>query len=649
MEVPPAIIVSMAKAAYEACRAAQRYQNEAARIGMLLQWILARAEKWEALVGSPGDDTFDLFHDALHKIYICMDRSCTGGNATKNRRCWYQRYTVLFSSQDMLANILSAENELNTVINVLKLDLVFELISSSKNGSELQCRESVADRLTSFGNTKSDINSIKTIAQEMNQTLKVCHEMAPRTTVSPVEVLAFEQDEEVGHGNVNEQGHQVAFHHPTAEDLKNITVCPTQVAYNEEDILGIGGFADVFRGTYHDKNGETRVVAVKRLKVDSVDLRCLSDQERAHDAKQLATEAWLAYQCGVYKHVVEIIGCQTSFNSRDRPFIVMELLRTNLFDALHHYKDLRLLETPLSYARRFHLMKGIAGALEFLHLRGVVHHDNKSANILLDEDMMVAKLSDFGEAKIKELLYTTKLRQHTTISPTSRQAVAVAGTAAYLAPEILTEDVTEISRVCDMYSFGVTVWECLTGEIPHKGKAEFKVANLASKKNHEPMLHVPSKPPSIGLSKEEINAWEALKTVALPCLSRDRKIRPTASQVVAIWNYTRPLDVLEEDLPVAGVAMNIASVPTTPVHEDDTQVSQLAQELQGVRKENELRRRRNIIISLVLLFFVVVIVVASVIIVSGPEPAPTPTHSAAPASTPAPTPGGVDQTFYRQQ
>jgi hypothetical protein len=136
--------------------------------------------------------------------------------------------------------------------------------------------------------------------------LKICHEMAPHTTVSTVGLLAFkEQDEEIGHGNIKEHGHQVAFHDPTEEDLNSIAICPTQITYNEEDIWGSGGFADVFRGTYHDKNGEMRVVAVKRLKVDSLDLHYLSDQERAHDAEQLSTEAWLAYKCGVFKQTFQ--------------------------------------------------------------------------------------------------------------------------------------------------------------------------------------------------------------------------------------------------------------------------------------------------------------------------------------------------------
>mmetsp|Transcript_41769 Transcript_41769/g.100594 ORF Transcript_41769/g.100594 Transcript_41769/m.100594 type:complete len:81 (-) Transcript_41769:2379-2621(-) len=47
---------------------------------------------------------------------------------------------------------------------------------------------------------------------------------------------------------------------------------------------------------------------------------------------------------------------------------------------------------------------------------------------------------------------------------------AVPGTIAYQAPELLSKEVVGASRVSEMYSFGVTVWECLTGKVPHRGK-----------------------------------------------------------------------------------------------------------------------------------------------------------------------------------
>jgi len=82
---------------------------------------------------------------------------------------------------------------------------------------------------------------------------------------------------------------------------------------------------------------------------------------------------------------------------------------------------------------------------------------------------MVAKLADFGEAKVKGL-NTTRQRLTTMNSTSSRPGEVFAGTYYYQAPEILSKEVLETSRVAEMYSFGVVVWECLVRQVPHKGK-----------------------------------------------------------------------------------------------------------------------------------------------------------------------------------
>jgi len=114
----------------------------------------------------------------------------------------------------------------------------------------------------------------------------------------------------------------------------------------------------------------------------------------------------------------------------------------------------------------------------------------------------------------------------------------VAGTSAYLAPEILAEEVRESSRVSEMYSFGVMVWESMTRHIPHQGKKESTLALLAATKKKTPMLVVPSKP-NKKLSDDDSASWAALQKVATACLSRDRANRLTSSIVVALWHNVK--------------------------------------------------------------------------------------------------------------
>ena len=105
--------------------------------------------------------------------------------------------------------------------------------------------------------------------------------------------------------------------------------------------------------------------------------------------------------------------------------------------------------TPMAYDEILVLADEIADALAYLH-PSVVHRDLKSQNVLLDRDGR-SKVCDFGIAKFKERTFlTTKNVQ--------------AGTPAYMAPELFRAQ--EANELVDVFSFGVLLWECFTGEVP---------------------------------------------------------------------------------------------------------------------------------------------------------------------------------------
>ena len=158
---------------------------------------------------------------------------------------------------------------------------------------------------------------------------------------------------------------------PSPADLKAISLDSSQLFFRDDksSLLGGGGFAEVFRGTY---KGEA--VAVKRLKADTRDIKSLSKEQISHDIKSLTNEALMMKHCSTHCNIIQVFGCISKLDQVARPLIVMELMRTTLFDAVHGGT------LELSYSHLLYLLKGVAGALEFLHLQGIVHHDVKSVS-----------------------------------------------------------------------------------------------------------------------------------------------------------------------------------------------------------------------------------------------------------------------------
>ncbi len=104
----------------------------------------------------------------------------------------------------------------------------------------------------------------------------------------------------------------------------------------------------------------------------------------------------------------------------------------------------------------FGIVRQICDALAYAHALGFVHRDVKPGNVLLDAGLGVAKVSDFGVAR---LTGETEAESLKTI------AAGVVGTPAYIAPEQLKDGASADHRA-DIYSIGVMFYELLTGEIP---------------------------------------------------------------------------------------------------------------------------------------------------------------------------------------
>jgi serine/threonine protein kinase len=137
-----------------------------------------------------------------------------------------------------------------------------------------------------------------------------------------------------------------------------------------------------------------------------------------------------------------------------KQFIVFELIEGD------NVKELVERGGPLPVRRALELGLEVARALAFAHGQGLVHRDVKPQNILLNDEGR-AKVTDFGIARSLDTLSNT-------------QTGTVLGTSHYIAPEQARGE--HVDAQTDIYSFGVVLYELLTGELPYSGDNFLTVA-----------------------------------------------------------------------------------------------------------------------------------------------------------------------------
>jgi serine/threonine protein kinase/Tfp pilus assembly protein PilF len=137
--------------------------------------------------------------------------------------------------------------------------------------------------------------------------------------------------------------------------------------------------------------------------------------------------------------------------------------------------------------------EGLAAA----HEKGIVHRDIKSENIIVTAKGQ-AKIMDFGLAKVRGATRLT-------------QAGSTPGTAAYMSPEQAQGE--EVDNRSDIFSFGVVLYELLTGRLPFRG--EHEAALMYSIVNQEPSP----------LARFNEKAGDDLQRIVSKALAKDREER----------------------------------------------------------------------------------------------------------------------------
>jgi len=148
----------------------------------------------------------------------------------------------------------------------------------------------------------------------------------------------------------------------------------------------------------------------------------------------------------------------------------------------------------------------IAEGLSRAHQKDIVHRDIKSDNIMLTPDGLV-KIMDFGLAKLKGVTKLTKTG-------------STLGTLQYMSPEQASGE--EVDSRSDIFSFGVILYEMITGQLPFKGEHEAAVIYSIVNETPEP------------LARYKANVPEGLQRMVDKALKKDRNTRyQSAGEVLA--------------------------------------------------------------------------------------------------------------------
>ncbi|XP_023766449.1 serine/threonine-protein kinase STY46 isoform X1 [Lactuca sativa] len=240
-----------------------------------------------------------------------------------------------------------------------------------------------------------------------------------------------------------------------------------------------GSYGDLYKGTYRSQE-----VAIKMLKAERID----TDMQQ-----EFAQEVYIMRKIR-HKNVVQFIGACTKPSSL---CIVTEFMSGgSVYDYLHKQKGTFKLPILLKVAI------DISRGMNYLHQNNIIHRDLKCANLLMDENDVV-KVADFGVARVKAQ---------------TGVMTAETGTYRWMAPEVIEHKPYDLKA--DVFSFGVVLWELLTGKLPYEFLTPVQAAIGVVQKGLRPTIPKNTQP--------------KLAELLGKCWQKDPALRPDFTEIIDI-------------------------------------------------------------------------------------------------------------------
>ncbi|KAK6791373.1 hypothetical protein RDI58_010454 [Solanum bulbocastanum] len=309
---------------------------------------------------------------------------------------------------------------------------------------------------------------------------------------------------------------------------------PTKLKVNVNNLIAEGAYGSVYKGVY---NGQQ--VAVKILD--------LSNEKRRGVLTNAFTQEVSIWYNLHHANIAKLIGASKRLpqlvkpeSTSSKPWLkkwINELSNRIPWSRNRSLEKQRPLEygivveyvpggTLRSHVLKNHIKKlplnsviqialDVARGLRYLHSKKIVHRDVKTSNLVMDKDGRV-KIIDFGVSRIE--------------ASCPLDMTAQIGTIGYMAPEVLIG--LPYDHKCDVYSFGICLWEIYCCSIPYNGKIPSSHTSPCIYKSLRP--EIPNKCPSV------------VANIMKQCWHADPKERPEMKEVVLMLEAIDTSQVAEK-------------------------------------------------------------------------------------------------------
>ncbi|XP_050267796.1 serine/threonine-protein kinase STY46-like isoform X9 [Quercus robur] len=255
---------------------------------------------------------------------------------------------------------------------------------------------------------------------------------------------------------------------------------PSSLIY-EKKIVSVS-FCDLYKGTFCYQD-----VAIKVLRAEHMN----------ENMQREFTQEVIMMREIQHKNVVQFIGACTRPPSL---CIVMEYMSGgSIHDFLHKQKNV------FTHPDLIRVAIDVSKGMKYLHHNNIIHRDLKAANLLMDGNGVV-KISDFGIARMQAQ---------------SGVMTAETGTYRWMAPEVIEHK--PYDHKVDVFSFGVLLWELLTGKLPYEQLSPLQAAVGVVQKGLRPII--PKQTP------------QKLGELLERCWQQDPSSRPEFSEILEILQH----------------------------------------------------------------------------------------------------------------